>query len=73
MEAQGGEDVNAYSFTTSALYRDEWSASRPGRALPPGGETNALYYQLTIIMFWYIASCSLVEVLIASIIRELSS
>jgi hypothetical protein len=24
-----------YSFTTSALDGDEWSASRPGRALPP--------------------------------------
>jgi hypothetical protein len=25
-----------YSFTTSALDGGEWSASRPGRALPPG-------------------------------------
>jgi hypothetical protein len=27
---------SSYSFTTSALDRGEWSASRPGRALPPG-------------------------------------
>jgi hypothetical protein len=25
-----------YSFTNSALVGGEWSASRPGRALPPG-------------------------------------
>jgi hypothetical protein len=25
----------SYSFTTSALYGDEWSASRPGRVLYP--------------------------------------
>jgi hypothetical protein len=30
-----GERYSSYSFTTSALYGDEWSASRPGRALPP--------------------------------------
>jgi hypothetical protein len=36
MEAQGGEDVySSYSFTTSAVDGDEWSASRPDRALPP--------------------------------------
>jgi hypothetical protein len=34
MEAFGGR-YSSYSFTTSALGRDEWSASRPGRALPP--------------------------------------
>jgi hypothetical protein len=28
---------SSYSFTTSALDADEWSASRPGRALPPKG------------------------------------
>jgi hypothetical protein len=33
----GGErKYNSYSFTTSALNGDEWSASRPGRALAPG-------------------------------------
>jgi hypothetical protein len=32
----GGRMYNSYSFTTSALDGGEWSASRPGRALPPG-------------------------------------
>jgi hypothetical protein len=37
MEALGGERrYSSYSFTTSALDGGEWSASRPGRALPPG-------------------------------------
>jgi hypothetical protein len=27
---------SSYSFTTSALGEGEWSASRPGRSLPPG-------------------------------------
>jgi hypothetical protein len=37
MEAQGEERIyNSCSFSTSALDADEWSASRPGRALPPG-------------------------------------
>jgi hypothetical protein len=37
MEALGGERrYSSYSFTTSALDRGEWSASRPGRALDPG-------------------------------------
>jgi hypothetical protein len=37
MEAFGGERMySSYSFTTSALDGAEWSASRPGRALPPG-------------------------------------
>jgi hypothetical protein len=27
---------SSYSFLTSALDEGEWSASRPGRALPPG-------------------------------------
>jgi hypothetical protein len=27
---------SSYSFTTSALDEGEWSASRPGRAFPPG-------------------------------------
>jgi hypothetical protein len=37
MEALGGEErYSSYSFSTSALDGGEWSASRPGRALPPG-------------------------------------
>jgi hypothetical protein len=32
----GGEEYSPYSFTTSALDGGEWSASRPGRALPKG-------------------------------------
>jgi hypothetical protein len=31
-----GEAYSSYSFSTSALDGGEWSASRPGRALPPG-------------------------------------
>jgi hypothetical protein len=31
-----GGRYSSYSFLTSALDRGEWSASRPGRALPPG-------------------------------------
>jgi hypothetical protein len=38
MEAQEGEEVYSYSFTTSALDGDEWPASHPSRALPPGKE-----------------------------------
>jgi hypothetical protein len=36
MEAQGERMYSSYSFTTLALDGGEWSASRPGRALPPG-------------------------------------
>jgi hypothetical protein len=32
----GGEGYSSYSFSTSALDGGEWSASSPGRALPPG-------------------------------------
>jgi hypothetical protein len=32
----GERMYSSYSFTTSALDGGEWSASRPGRALPPG-------------------------------------
>jgi len=32
----GREEYSSYSFTTSALDWGEWSASCPGRALPPG-------------------------------------
>jgi hypothetical protein len=30
-----GEEYSPYSYLTSALDGGEWSASRPGRALPP--------------------------------------
>jgi hypothetical protein len=36
MEVQRGEMYSSYSFLTSALDGGEWSASRPGRALPLG-------------------------------------
>jgi hypothetical protein len=37
LEALGGDRrYSSCSFTTSALGGGEWSASRPGRALPPG-------------------------------------
>jgi hypothetical protein len=37
MEALGGKKrYSSYSFMTSALDGGEWSASRPGSALPPG-------------------------------------
>jgi hypothetical protein len=36
MEAQGKRRYSSYSFMTSALDGGEWSASRSGRALPPG-------------------------------------
>jgi hypothetical protein len=34
----GDRSYSPYSFLTSALEGGEWSASRPGRALPPGKE-----------------------------------
>jgi hypothetical protein len=34
--AWGERRYSSYSFTTSALEGSEWSASRPGRDLPPG-------------------------------------
>jgi hypothetical protein len=33
---RGERRYSSYSFLTSALEGGEWSASRPGRALPPG-------------------------------------
>jgi hypothetical protein len=36
MKAPGGRGGSSYSFLTSALDGGEWSASRPGRAIPPG-------------------------------------
>jgi hypothetical protein len=35
-KALGGEEYSSFSFSTSALDGGEWSALRPGRALPPG-------------------------------------
>jgi hypothetical protein len=35
MEAHGERRYSSYSYSTSALDGSEWSASRPGRALPP--------------------------------------
>jgi hypothetical protein len=35
-DAWGERRCSPYSFMTSALDGGEWSASRPGRALPPG-------------------------------------
>jgi hypothetical protein len=32
----GERRYSSYSFSTAALEGGEWSASRPGRALPPG-------------------------------------
>jgi hypothetical protein len=44
---QGGERKSSYWFLTSALDGGEWSASRPGRALPPGkGPRYPLYRRL---------------------------
>jgi hypothetical protein len=37
--AWGERRYSSYSFTTSALGRGEWSASRPGRAFTPGERT----------------------------------
>jgi hypothetical protein len=37
--AWGERRYSSYSFTTSAIDGDEWSASRPGRALTPGERT----------------------------------
>jgi hypothetical protein len=34
----GDRRYSSYSFLTSALEGGKWSASRPGRALPPGKE-----------------------------------
>jgi hypothetical protein len=54
MEALGGGErrYSSYSFTTSALDGGEWSASRPGRALPPGiGPRYPLYRRLGVKHF----------------------
>jgi hypothetical protein len=36
----GERRFNSYSYLTSALDGREWSASRPGRSLPPGKEPS---------------------------------
>jgi hypothetical protein len=43
MEALGGRGGidSSCSFLTSALNGGEWSASRPGHALPPGNDPSA--------------------------------
>jgi len=42
----GGVEVWLYSFLTTALEGGEWSASRPGRSLPPGKTRYPLYRRL---------------------------
>jgi hypothetical protein len=44
MEALGGEECSSYSFSTSTLDGGEWSVSRPGRALAPGGRTPGTHW-----------------------------
>jgi hypothetical protein len=44
----GDRRYSSYSFLTSAL---EWSASRPGRALPPGKEPPVPTVQEAEILF----------------------
>jgi hypothetical protein len=39
LRKKGERRYSSYSFSTSALDRGEWSASRPGRALAPGERT----------------------------------
>jgi hypothetical protein len=43
--AWGERRYSSYSFTTSALDGGEWSASRPGRALPPGKDPRYPLYR----------------------------
>ena len=38
-----GVEVQLYPFMTTALEGGEWSASRPGRSLPPGKTRYPLY------------------------------
>jgi hypothetical protein len=45
MEALGGERrYSSYWFSTSALDRGGWSASRPGRTFTPGERTPGTYF-----------------------------
>jgi hypothetical protein len=41
----GGEEYSSYSFLTSALDGGEWSASRPGPALPQGKDPRYPLYR----------------------------
>jgi hypothetical protein len=41
-----GVEVQLYSFMTTAPEGGEWSASRPGRSLPPGKTRYPLYRRL---------------------------
>jgi hypothetical protein len=41
----GKRRYSSYSFLTSALDGGEWSASRPGRALPRGKDTRYPLYR----------------------------
>jgi hypothetical protein len=41
----GDRRYSSYSFLTSALEGGEWSASHPGRALPPGKEPRYPLYR----------------------------
>jgi hypothetical protein len=53
MEAKGERMYSAYSFTTSALDRGEWLASRPGRVLPRGKDPRyPLYRRLAGPQSW---------------------
>jgi hypothetical protein len=45
MEVRGERRYSSHSFTTSALDEGEWSASRPGRALPSGERTPGTIVQ----------------------------
>jgi hypothetical protein len=45
MEAQGERMYSSYSLTNSAIDGGEWSASRPGRALPPEEGSPVLIVQ----------------------------
>jgi hypothetical protein len=45
MEAQGERMYSSYSFMTAALDGCEWSARRPGRALPPAKDPRYPLYR----------------------------
>jgi hypothetical protein len=44
LRRRGERMYSSYSFTTSALDGGEWSASRPGHALPPGKDPRYPLY-----------------------------
>jgi hypothetical protein len=50
IEAHLGERrYSSYSFLTSALEGGEWSASRPGRSLPPGKEPSVPRFNYSVL------------------------